>query len=229
MSPPNRSPNRANNAIAPHLWTRRVRRWGALVVLGLFAVALWANRQAIVSPPQQPERPETVYVVAYDILGQFGHNSLVLPTADGFVEYSFGDRAVYAENNNDWGSLLRAVAYPTPGTLGRRAIAWDGENLEDLERELQQGNRAERYLFPVGVERDRVAALRQQIDRRYERSSATPQYNRAVGLYFVPDAESYWAFNTCNHTVVRWLKALGCCVRGSPMWGKLRMANPTSC
>ncbi|MDC0834082.1 hypothetical protein POG22_13860 [Geitlerinema sp. CS-897] len=225
MSLPKRSPR----SLASHLWNRKVRRWGAIFIVAVFAVGMWANRRAIVVPPLQPERPTTVYVVAYEILGQLGHNSLVLPTTEGFVEYSFGDRAVYAENNNVWPSLLRAVVYPTPGTLGRRAIAWDGEDIEDLKRRLQQGNRAERDVFPVVANRDRVEALLEQLDRRYDSSSTSPQYNRAVGLYFVPDAESYWAFNTCNHSVVRWLEALGCCVRGSPMWGQVEATTPKPC
>ncbi|MBP0000072.1 MAG: hypothetical protein J7641_13925 [Cyanobacteria bacterium SID2] len=213
MSPRNRS-------IASWLWNRTVRRWGAIFVLGVLAVWMWGNRRAIVIPPRGLERPATVYVVGYEVIARFSHNSLVFPTSEGFVEYSFGDRAVYADGNNSISSLVKAVAYPTPGTLGRRSIAWDGTDIDDLKRAVRVGERGDRSLFPVTVGRERIAALVGQLDRRYESSNASPLYNPSVDLDFVPDAESYWALNTCNHAVARWLQALGCRIRGSPILGK---------
>lgn len=207
---------------------RMPRRWrslAALFVLVVVLMGLWETRRAIVIPPSSPDNPVTVYAIGYPVVAPFSHNSLVLPRVDAtpdltpdsaksgeFVEYSYGDRAVYANNDDRLVSLARAVLYPTPGTLGRRSL--DADDLRRLEA------RPDARWLSLTVARDRVTELLAQLDRRYAAANATPQYNPSVALHFVPDAEGYWALNTCNHAVARWLKELGCRLRGSPFWGR---------
>ena len=162
--------------------------------------------------------PVTIWVLGSPVTPLFYHNSLILPDDSGqWIEYSFGDRAVFAKNQNRLINLAQAVLYPTPAVLGRQTF-----NPEQWQRRQQRNpERGQRLSLEVG--REEVQALLAELNQRYESANTEPLYNPNVDLYFVPDAESYTGWNTCNHLVARWLRQLDCKIRGLVFSGHFRV------
>lgn len=207
----------------PNFWQNRVFRRRVLIagllVGGLFlGFRLLAPIPARIIPPTSPEDPVKVWVLGSPVTSLFYHNSLILPESSGrWIEYSFGDREVFAYNRGRLINLAQAVLYPTPAVLGRQTFntaQWERRKARNPQRGQQ---------LALEVERQQVQTLLEQLNQRYESANSQPQYNPKVDLYFVPDAESYTGWHTCNHLVARWLRQLGCRIRGFVFSGHFRV------
>ncbi len=192
---------------------------GFIVLGGLFlSLAVLAPIPARITPPTPLNDPVTVWVIGYPVTPLFYHNSLMLPNGSGqWREYSFGDRAVYANNQGRLINLAQAVLYPTPAAFGRQTF--DSPHWQQRQQRSRDGGQRLR----LQVERSRVQELLQQLDQRYHAAGVTPQYNPKVDLYFVPDEQYYAGWQTCNHLVARWLRQLDCQIRGWVFSGQFKL------
>lgn len=175
----------------------------------LLMLTLAGGCRTIVVPPSQPVDPVDVVLVDYG-----RHASLGLPRGENtFVEYAYGDWRWFALGRNRWYDSFTTILVPTRGTLGRHTLArhadrepadeWD-ESLRTITFQVSAGD-AQRLLT--------------ELDERYAANAGTEIHNAENGLTFVHDDMAFHAFNTCNHEVARWLRALGCDVRSPPSPG----------
>jgi hypothetical protein len=183
------------------------RRFPILLLLaGLAALGWIAGCVSTVTPPADPEDPETVYLVTGAC-----HAGVVLPDpAGGMVDFTYGDWDWYAMNHDRWYHVFDTVLWPTCATLGR----------ERLVTRDPQGIRA-RYpghvVQPFRAARDRVTRLRLALEARFRAHLADVVYNERWKLSFVPLGRSYWFVNNCNDMTAAWLRELGCSVSWVPV------------
>jgi hypothetical protein len=195
----------------------RTRTPGRLAATALAAVLLGACSATIV-PPSSPVEPVGVVVLDHG-----RHSSLVLPdAADGALRYSYGDWDYYVMRRTDLGTGVRALLRPTSAALGREAlpVAPESERLPGLLKVPVVERLA------IDVERARVTALRETLERRFEAAIDTKVYSPWFGLEFVRDPKPYTLDHNSNRMVADWLTALGCTIRGQPTLSGWRLAAP---
>jgi hypothetical protein len=193
-------------------------------------------------PPEQVNDPRTVYLL------DFGrHSSLLIPDTDSapfmgaLTEYAYGDWKWYAEKQTGWTRIVPTLFWPTQGTLGRRTAPLGDpvrislteyvnshEALFESEQLTIMHDFYPDEMFSLDVERERIDALRNELDTRYERSDAEPVFVPDYRLAFVPDEVKYGAFHNCNHEVLAWLRALGCETRGTGIFSVFAVRGATS-
>jgi hypothetical protein len=158
-----------------------------------------------VVPPAKPKDPVTVHVVDYG-----RHASLVLPAGNGkLAEFSWGDWQFFALAKTGVLEGLQAVIFSPGATLSRRYIDEPAE-YELIASELEAGR-----VISFNVERRRAAELLGRLSARYQRRIDTEIYNAKYKTNFVrDDTRRYCGLYNCTHETARWLKELGCRVRG---------------
>lgn len=172
-----------------------------LGILAFIFVVLIASPATII-PPCDPVDPVTVYVVDLGL-----HSRLVLPDCDqGLIQYAYGDWRYFALNQQGLGSGVRALLIPTQGSLGRRRYA----NFSGL----QQSVSSDTTILSFAVARDKVTALNQFLDQRFEDNIHTAIFNPQNHMIFVQDDLDYTLCHNSNHELVVWLKKLNCRVEG---------------
>lgn len=158
-----------------------------------------------VVPPARVKDPVTVHVVDYG-----RHASLVLPAGNGkLAEFSWGDWQFFALARTGLWEGIQAVLFSQGATLSRRYIDEPAE-YELIARELEAGR-----IVSFEVERRKAAELLGRLSARYQRRIDTEIYNAKYRTYFVrDDTRRYCGLYNCTHETARWLKELGCRVRG---------------
>ena len=159
----------------------------------------------MVVPPSRVADPVTVHVVDYG-----RHASLVLPAGEGkLAEFSWGDWQFFALAKTGVLEGLHAVIFSPGATLSRRYIDEPAE-YELIARELEAGR-----VISFQVDRRRAAELLGRLSARYQRRIDTEIYNSKYKTHFVKDdTRRYCGLYNCTHETARWLKELGCRVRG---------------
>ncbi len=185
----------------------------ARLTLGL-GLAATACAPSAIRPPAEPRDPVVVYVADHG-----RHASLLLPDAEGWVEYDYGDWRYYAQGRDGPLDGALALFIPTDGALGRRLL--DEHPRVDLERGRLDA------LHAIAVERTLAAALAERLDARFDRATDPPMLNAEIGVAFVRDGTRYSLGHHCNHELVAWLEALGCSVDGAPLIARYRLVPPT--
>ena len=167
-------------------------------------------------PPPAPVDPVTVAVTDYG-----RHSSLVLPDADGrgSVEYTFGDWDWFAAGHNGPTDAVQAMLWSKGSTLGRRHVDIPPES-DELGDELLSDT-----VILLRVPRERAAALRDDLAARFELRANQSLYNQVMELHFIPDAEGYGLMHNCNHVTARWLRQMGCEIKGNPVTSKFKVAR----
>jgi len=183
-------------------------------LMPLILAALLGGCTTAIVPPAAPQNPQTVF-----LLDHGRHTSLVLPHSDGVVRYAYGDWRWYAAGETGLRAGSAAVLRPTPAALGRRLLA--GPATEEGVR--QSVGVVIEHLYPLRVETERVARLRDELDALHQANRASLRYNPAADLEFVHHPEEYSAFHNSNHMIAAWLTSLGCEIRGSASVAKWRM------
>jgi hypothetical protein len=164
---------------------------------------------ATITPPPPPADAVTVYVVDYG-----RHASLLLhDQGDEWVEFGYGEWGWFAEDRE---SLFRApliLLLPAQGTLARGPAVEPGPD---------PGWMGAERVFAIAVERSDAAALRERLDAPF-RDRAARIYRNRHGMECVPVPERYCLFHNCNSELARWLRALGCRVRGVVLLANFRL------
>ena len=164
-----------------------------------------------VRAPSAVADPVPVWITEYG-----KHCRVALPAADStFTEYGFGEWHYYALEERGWLSTLRAGAGFGSGAFSRRTLrpAADGT----LGPRQTGGTRSER----LEVERSAADALRRELDDRWARNQGDVRIRQADAVPV--DPAGYHLFDNSNHATVKWLRRLGCEVRGFPLMANFRV------
>lgn len=155
-------------------------------------------------PPEAPVDPVKVY-----LLLEGEHAGVLLPDGpDSWLEYSYGDYGWVVMGRETPCYASFALFTKTDGALGRRTF--QGHPAADSFT-LARGTRFQ----PFMVERQKVDALRQQLDQEFTRDQEEPFFNQGFGLNYVHAKHNYYLFHHCAHATIEWLQALGCDVSSS--------------
>lgn len=187
-------------------WLQRILRAAARLRLPLTAItglALVAGCSWTVAPPDL-DRPGTpVFVTAYD-----KHARLALPTADGYLEYGFGDWHYYALEQWGVGSMARGAFFSRGSAFSRRRLPVIDD--EEGFRRAAGGISSLR----IEVDPARAAALLARLEQRWEELEGERVYREWEDLELARWDRRYHLFDNSNHKVVRWLRELDVEVRG---------------
>jgi hypothetical protein len=194
-----------------------MRRTSSILMLTCLCCLAGATGCATtVRPAAKPIDPVPVFLTDYGV-----HSSLMLPTLEGrYVEYSFGDFGYAALNRGGPHNALGALFASGQSGIGRRFLSIRPG--EEMPRPAQ----APKSVQKIYANRWQVAALVDELDRRYRRNAAEPAVrNPITGNLFVKDDERYSIANNCNHMTARMLRQLGCEVRGSTGTSKFKVVG----
>jgi hypothetical protein len=168
-------------------------------------------------PPQPSGDDVSVFVTDYG-----RHSSVLLPTPQGhYNEYAFGDFNWFALSHTTQTDAAHAMLWSAGGTLGRRQI--------DLPVDDPAAVASDAMAYKVirlRAARAKVDALIEDLDADFYARYDTVTWNTASAMWFVRSGEPYNALHNCNHLTARWLKQLGCEIRGSAMFSKFTLAEP---
>ncbi len=181
-----------------------------LVALLLLPGCAWTVRA-----PSAVADPVPVWITEYG-----KHCRVALPAADStFTEYGFGEWHYYALEERGWLSTLRAGAGFGSGAFSRRTLrpAADGT----LGPRQTGGTRSER----LEVERSAADALRRELDDRWARNQGDVRIRQADAVPVSRDPAGYHLFDNSNHATAKWLRRLGCEVRGFPLMANFRVED----
>ncbi|HLP90777.1 MAG TPA: DUF2459 domain-containing protein [Nostocaceae cyanobacterium] len=193
----------------------KLKRWRRIAIIILTALSfflVWIFTPAVIIPPNQKAQETPIY-----ILDLGWHPELILPNNQNtFTLYAYGDWNYFALNNQNLSDGLAALFIPTLGTLGKRTF----NNLEEIQKITTQRNYT---LLTVKVPQNKVSALIQQLERRFNQNIHTTIYNQKTGLTLVQDEKKYTILHNSNHELIEWLEELGCQVKGFVIWANFRV------
>lgn len=191
-----------------------------LRLLVVAALPLLAACTTVVRPPATPAAPAADAVEVY-LVDHGRTSSLVLPVAgDELRRYAYGDWRWYALGEKTSGRALAALFRPTQGALGREALHGPREEAtvrSSVEVEIEA-------VHPLRVPRSAAAALAARLDELFRRRLDTRVVNEENGLAFVHHPVPYTLRHSSNRVVARWLREMGCGVRGAALLSRWRIA-----
>ncbi len=168
-----------------------------------------------VRAPSAVADPVPVWITEYG-----KHCRVALPAGlCKFTEYGFGEWHFYALEERGIFSILRAGTGLGSGAFSRRTLtaAPDGT----LGPRQTGGTRSER----IQVERGQADSLRRELDARWERNQGNIRIRQWDGVPVSRDPAPYNLFDNSNHATARWLRRLGCEVRGFPLMANFRVED----
>ncbi len=148
------------------------------------------------------------------------HSSVILPAEAGhYNEYAFGDFNWFALSHTRGSDAARAMLWSAGATLGRRQLELPDDDPAAVAS-VTWADKVIRFEAPRG----KVRALIERLDRDYFARHDTVTYNPSSSMWFVRSREPYHGLHNCNHLTARWLRQLGCDVRGWATFSKFRVA-----
>ncbi len=186
---------------------------GMLAVLVFMVHA--AGCSTTVIPPEARTEPVTAF-----LLDHGSTSGLVLPGADSNMTcYVYGDWNWYALRNTGPIDGLRALFWPSQGTLGR--FDFPGPPDAHIIRERLRAVTIQE-LLPITVARADVERLRRRLDEEH-RAGAQVATAEVLDFEFVPHHRRYSYLHNSNHAVAGWLRELGCEIRGPAFHSRWRI------
>lgn len=145
------------------------------------------------------------------VLDHGRHSSLMLPSEEGLVRYSWGDFDYYALGHTGVLSGLRALLLKTPAALGRQPLP----TAHNLDAALMQLKVPVQNSIKIHVEAGAVEMLASRLERQFTDASETV-HNPDYGVDFILSPHPYTFDNNSNRHVGAWLVELGCKINGHP-------------
>ena len=168
-----------------------------------------------IHPPPPTGDDVPVFVTDYG-----RHSSLILPAKEGhYNEYAFGDFNWFALSHTRGSDGARALTWSAGSTIGRRQLDLKYDDPAAVASDTQAWK-----VIRLEAPRGKVQALIDRLDADYFARHDTITYNPASAMWFVRSREPYNALHNCNHVTARWLRQLGCDVRGTAIFSKFRVA-----
>ena len=189
-------------------WLRSLPARNATLAFLVAILSGLTGCSATIVPPAAPPAPVRILVLDH---GQ--HSSLVLPTEDGAVRYSYGDWTYYAEGHTGVRTGWLALFRPTPAALGRQWLP-DPPHPLDTPGALRVEVAAVQELH---VDAQRAAALVSELDALFEQAIDTHFYSARLDVHFVHHPVPYTLGHHSNRVVGNWLEELGCTIIGTPL------------
>jgi hypothetical protein len=181
----------------------------ALTILGLSNCA-WK-----IVPPARVADPVPVFVSEYG-----RHTRLALPDRTvALFDYGFGEWNFYGLEKEGGLSALRAISGLGAGALSRRELPF---TLSEFEFASVAGSTRSARLL---VERSLSEDLRRELESRWRSNAAVTVVRGLDGVPVSRDRAAYHLFDNSNHAVARWLKRLGCGIRGYPVTSNFEVIN----
>jgi hypothetical protein len=184
-------------------------------ILPVFLAVFLPGCAWTVRAPSNVADPVPVWITEYG-----RHCRVALPSGPSkFTEYGFGEWHFYALEDRGIFSILRAGSGFGRGAFSRRTLtaAPDGT----IGPRQTGGTRSERVL----VERARADSLREELDARWQRNQTQVRIRALDGVPVSRDPASYNLFDNSNHATARWLRRLGCEVRGFPLMANFQVED----
>lgn len=168
-----------------------------------------------VRPPADVADPVPVWITEYG-----KHCRMALPSGPSkFTEYGFGEWHFYGLEERNIFSILRAGTGFGRGAFSRRELsAAPGGTLGPWQT---GGTRSER----IQVERSLADSLRRELDARWQANRGDVRIRQWDGVPVSRDSSPYNLFDNSNHATARWLRRLGCEVRGFPLMANFRVED----
>jgi hypothetical protein len=173
-----------------------------------------------IRPPASVDDPATVALMDF---GRTPGLALPGPGRDTAV-YVYGDWNFYALRNTGVWDGMRAMFWPTRGTLGRRRYETPLASPETMAALAERAQAT----YPIVVSRGRALALRERLDREFEQAIDTRVFTASLGREFVQHPTPYTGWHNSNHQVRDWLRELGCETRGAAFLSSWRVDASSS-
>jgi hypothetical protein len=188
-----------------------------LLLLGVELPSAGCVTTRIVPPPTTGD-DVPVFITDYG-----RHSSVILPAPPGhWNEYAFGDFNWFALSQTRSTDALHAMIWSGGATIGRRQL-----ELIDDPIAVASDTEASKVIR-IEAPRSKVDALVGRLDADYYARHDTVTFNPASAMWFVRSDEPYNALHNCNHLTARWLKSLGCRIRGTAAFSKFTVIGDTS-
>jgi hypothetical protein len=147
------------------------------------------------------------------------HSSVILPAKEGhYNEYAFGDFRWFALSQTRGSDAARAMLWSAGSTLGRRQLELKYDDPAAVASDTTAWK-----VIRLEAPRGKVQSLIDRLDADYFARHDTVTYNPSSAMWFVRSREPYNALHNCNHLTARWLRQLGCDVRGCATFSKFRL------
>lgn len=189
------------------------------VIIALVACCGCSTR---VIPPSDVRDPVPIYLTDYG-----RHSSLLLPMEPLdqriFAEYAFGDYDFFARERWRWWDMIRVAFYSQRSTIGRRYLQLAYDDPEKIAEVLGLP-RVQR----LEVSQMKVRALLDELDDRFCENLDTLIYGPTTEMWFVEDPRRYTIADNCNGQTARWLRELGCEIRGSALTSGFIVVEPAA-
>jgi len=186
-------------------------------ILPIFLAVILPGCAWTVRAPSAVADPVPVWITQYG-----KHCRVALPAGPSkFTEYGFGEWHFYALEERGLFSTLRAGAGFGSGAFSRRMLtsAPDGT----IGPRQTGGTRSER----IQVERTQADSLRRELDARWQRNQGDVRIRQVDAVPVSRDPARYHVFDNSNHATAKWLRRLGCEIRGFPLMANFRVKNGT--
>jgi len=186
-------------------------------ILPIFLAVILPGCAWTVRAPSAVADPVPVWITQYG-----KHCRVALPAGPSkFTEYGFGEWHFYALEERSLFSTLRAGAGFGSGAFSRRMLtsAPDGT----IGPRQTGGTRSER----IQVERTQADSLRRELDARWQRNQGDVRIRQVDAVPVSRDPARYHVFDNSNHATAKWLRRLGCEIRGFPLMANFRVKNGT--
>ena len=171
-----------------------------------------------VTPPASVNQP-----VQVTLLDMGRHSEVIFPRdGDAATRYAFGEWEWFALGHDNPLRALNMVA-PSVGTLGREELP--DQAARDLAASTAEAS------WTLTLDADKVARVRDDLDRAFEQGAQERVVEHAAfGLTFVPvryNENLYLLIgNNCNDATARWLREMGCLVKGSGLSANFKVNPP---
>lgn len=171
-----------------------------------------------VTPPASVDQP-----VQVTLLDMGRHSEVIFPRdGDASTRYAFGEWEWFALGHDNPLRALNMVG-PSVGTLGREDIA-DQATLDSVVATAE-------HCWTLTLDADKVARVRDELDRAFEEGAKERIVDHTeFNLRFVPVRYNEHLYlligNNCNDATARWLRDMGCLVKGSATTARFEVHPP---
>ena len=166
--------------------------------------------------PLPPADPAPVF-----LLDHGRHASLVLPADGGMVRYAYGDWDWYVLRQTGIRQGSRALFGPSPAGLGRKKLS-ASPTPASVRRTVQVPIE---HLYPLSADTEKVARLRNRLEKIFTEAEDGTRYNPAFDLEFVRHPEPYSLDHNSNTIVAEWLREIGVEIRGDGPLSQWKVAS----
>jgi hypothetical protein len=170
----------------------------------------------IITPPPLPSNPAQVF-----LLDHGRHSSLVLPSDNETIRYSYGDWDWYVLNQRGIRKASRALFQSTPAALARQKLSAVPQK-KSVRRAVQVPIE---NIFSITVEVDKIVSLKARLEHIFAENRQQLYHDPSYGMDFVPYPEPYSLGHNSNQVVAQWLRELGAEVRGGGPFSRWKLSE----